>query len=302
VIRAKVVLILGAGASKPYGFPVGPELVRDIVAMPNASDIGAFTQNSNGRWTKDDVIAFSIALDESRWISIDRFLQRRPDLQEIGKALIAFNILKCEHPGALGPHEKFSRWYQYLYNELLRPDIANDFGKNPLSIITYNYDRSLEYYFWSALRQGFGLSPEEALRISGTIPIVHVHGSLGQLPPADGGRKYGGGAGTFFLEAAKDLHIVSDDIKASGVLERCRDLLAGANRVVFLGFGFDPVNLDRLDLFVPGGPREFYGTSLGMTNSEVNTGVDQYFATHNSGISLSAVDCLDFLRNNRHMF
>ena len=53
-------------------------------------------------------------------------------------------------------------WYVYLFNQLgARKD---DFNKNRISIITYNYDRSLEYFLFVALKFSYGISMAEALQ------------------------------------------------------------------------------------------------------------------------------------------
>jgi|KBSMisStandDraft_5_1062788.scaffolds.fasta_scaffold234320_2 hypothetical protein len=302
MIGCKIVLVLGAGASVPYGFPDGSTLVRQIVqTAQGGSAYDAFSRWSGGKWKKDRIDLFCSELQESGWWSIDRFLQHRPDLQDIGKAMIAYYLMKCEQPETLDTYpNNLGRWYQYFYNELLRPKSPDELAKNPLSVITYNYDRSFEFYLYRALRAGFKLSPEDALAHSRAIPVVHMHGSLGELPPDERGRPY---APTVegFVEASANLHIVSDDIESSGVIEKkCRPVLQAADRIIFLGFGYDRTNLGRLPL----PPTEYHGTMYGLTHSE-RTVHAEYFQRR-AGRQLAytdpEIDCLQFLRHRRQLF
>ena len=56
-------------------------------------------------------------------------------------------------------------------------DIKND----NVRFITFNCDRSLEYFLFQAVKYSDGLDDEEALRVSTTIPILHVYGKLGSF-------------------------------------------------------------------------------------------------------------------------
>ena len=54
------------------------------------------------------------------------------------------------------------------------------FEDNPLSVITFNYDRSLEAFFFRALQNLFGLPPDAAEDRRRMIKIIHVYGDLGE--------------------------------------------------------------------------------------------------------------------------
>src|SRR5947208_1187998 len=96
MIKKYTVFILGAGASKPYGYPTGPEL---IAKMLNLKDEVARVIQECGTGA-DQWRAFQDSLRKSSQGSIDAFLERRPDLRGIGKLLIAANILHCENESA----------------------------------------------------------------------------------------------------------------------------------------------------------------------------------------------------------
>jgi len=100
LINNEVVLILGAGASQPYNFPAGEELVEVLKAMTR-EDCERFFKASDGKFSADDVQSFRQQLTDSRRSSIDRLLQHRSDLETLGKALIAYHLLQREDPNAL---------------------------------------------------------------------------------------------------------------------------------------------------------------------------------------------------------
>ena len=59
MIGCKIVLVLGAGASVPYGFPDGSTLVRQIVqTAQGGSAYDAFSRWSGGKWKKDRIDLF----------------------------------------------------------------------------------------------------------------------------------------------------------------------------------------------------------------------------------------------------
>jgi hypothetical protein len=67
-----VVLVLGAGASAPYGFPLGEQLVERIKTLKDP-DIQGFLKRAPDS-TTDHVIQFQTDLKTSGWRSIDRSL------------------------------------------------------------------------------------------------------------------------------------------------------------------------------------------------------------------------------------
>ena len=67
---------------------------------------------------------------------------------------------------------------------------SNEFSEHALSIITFNYDRSLEEYLYRVLGALYNRDAEELVQ---GLSIIHVHGDLGPLDwESQRGRKYGG--------------------------------------------------------------------------------------------------------------
>jgi len=110
------VLILGAGASSPCGYPLGAALVDAItseLASPKESVLGR--QLLDMRHTVEEIELFSAKLQASQMYSIDAFLAQRPEFLLIGKRCIV-SILsrfeKAEHLLTVGD------WYKYLWNKV----------------------------------------------------------------------------------------------------------------------------------------------------------------------------------------
>ncbi|MBK8340028.1 MAG: hypothetical protein IPK99_08545 [Flavobacteriales bacterium] len=81
-------------------------------------------------------------LDQAQTRSIDAFLERRQEYISLGKAAMAMQIRAFEAKQAL--FRQRNHWYQFLLDAIDAP--FEEIALNELSIVTYNYDRSLEAY------------------------------------------------------------------------------------------------------------------------------------------------------------
>ncbi len=77
-------------------------------------------------------------------------------------------------------------WITYLLQNLQlgtnRRELERVFSQ--IGFIIFNYDRCVEQYLYWAFQTVAGLNPGNAAFAVERIPIVHVYGSLGQLPYA----------------------------------------------------------------------------------------------------------------------
>ncbi|MFZ3018680.1 MAG: hypothetical protein WA056_09520 [Gallionella sp.] len=253
MITVPTTLVLGAGASKPYGFPSGHEL-RQLLCSPAALN-GMYQCGFDQR----DLEAFSSAFLKSGMPSIDAFLARRgkhkvgsltdATYADIGKAAIAYRLIQCERPESIHvlPDD---HWYQYLWSFI--SDSLDSFGENKLHIITFNYDRSLEYYLLTSLQHSFGITAQEAAEYLQKIPILHVYGQLATLPelPLQGyeTRRYHPDVSipAYIEVAARGIRVIDESRDDDEVFEKAYSYLRDAERICFLGFGFDPTNVRRL--------------------------------------------------------
>jgi|GEM_PF-1167706 len=221
MIRKKTVLILGAGASREVGFPLGETLVNEIHSLavgetkgrclrsspkdiidsyqPNACllwnllNVAGEKKKDGSNYSVDDISGFAQELWEAQPPSIDDFLSHHSDKYGlIGKLCLFFVLSGYEDEKRICPQKingaiKYPNmgWYKYLWKRL-QGDVNGDFEKlkeNKMSIITFNYDRSLEHYLFKAIRATYGLQGREdkVAEFFVKIPIFHVYGELGVL-------------------------------------------------------------------------------------------------------------------------
>lgn len=130
----KTTLIFGAGVSYNYGYPNGKELVDKIIQVLPHNE---FTE------LRDELI------HEGPY-SIDRFLKEKPHHIPAVKKYIAHVLLSCEHPDRLYNSSTLkSDFYRQFVNQV-KP---RDYDK--FEIITFNYDRSFQYYILNYLYHHF---------------------------------------------------------------------------------------------------------------------------------------------------
>ncbi len=280
MINISTVLVLGAGASRHCGYPLGQSLYSmiieslDLIEALNLSDIKEsdfsqypkVTQLFLSGYDTTAMLNLRQALKYADRPSIDRFLERRSDLMDIGKLCIAQTLIPYETKKPI-TNRSGNNWYQHLF-EVLDTKPA-EFSKNKLSIITFNYDRSLEHYLFNAIKYAHGITDDkEVTALLSSIPIVHVHGQLGLLPwqaNARNAREYGGSLTQGgLIEASKSIKIIHEDITKDPEIDKAKQLIKQSERTFFLGFGYDPTNLQRLGID-QSGHNNFVGTGMGLS-------------------------------------
>ncbi|KPK77106.1 MAG: hypothetical protein AMJ89_03050 [candidate division Zixibacteria bacterium SM23_73] len=274
MITKPTVLILGAGASMPYGFPSGRELLRIIYDRLQFDPPGEWiTTLLKLNIPKDCIRTFRNALRYSGSSSVDAFLEHRPKFLEIGKLAITLSLIPFEEESRLFDIKmKEQSWYEYLFGKLNAP--FDSFDENKLSIITFNYDRSIEHYIFTAMISKYGKSGEECKRKLDNIPIIHVHGRLGALPwQNEAGRAYLPRPGATPEEisiniVSKQIVVISEDVDTSPEFDHAFKLMKDAERIYFLGFGYHEMNLRRLKIDKLDN-KELIGTSYGLGLAEI---------------------------------
>ena len=316
MITEKTVFVLGAGASKPYGFPLGQELADEMIRLlnPNPTDnqprVTAVVRAADCKVS--DLVSFLNDLRDSQVESVDAFLEHRPDLVPVGKHAIAAMLLFAECQHGLRDCKREQNWYQYLL-KMLNPSF-DAFHENQLSIITYNYDRSLEEFLFKALRvrEVGSHSPEDwAARLKECLPIVHLHGQLGGYEPfvgraANAHVPYGEWRdGGFVAKAGDAIRVIHEsfDLDADPVFQKAYKMISEAKHLFFIGFGYDPINLKRLRLGQHMPPTcSLDGTAFGLTLEEKNHKL-QFFGMKLALDALAdpSLDALAFIRGNPQM-
>jgi hypothetical protein len=241
---------------------------------------------------------FREAFRKSGHSSVDAFLEHRPEFVDVGKLAIAYCLIPYEAEEALFPSNgnRGGDWYQYLSSKLNAS--FDDFGKNKLSVITFNYDRSLEHYLLTTLRNAHGRDDDECADALRKIPIVHFYGQLSRHPyPSREARPYNPDVGTYKYVgyAARGIMLLHE---AKSEIEAARQMLKAADRICFLGFGYHPLNLKRLTL-QDSSRRAVFGTARGLIGDEIISLKETLQrAMLGSGVTLTDADNLTVLRQH----
>ena len=308
VITRRTTLVLGAGASKPYGFPLGWELKSQILSMDRTSPITHHLTNHEIH----QLSAFCEAFRESRRDSIDAFLSVRTEFAGIGTRAIAYALLTSKRASALRRDNNRglpNDWCDFLWNKVADGCATiDDLNWSNLSIVTFNYDRSLEVFLHRAMEGTFGADTAAVQKKLSELRINHVYGQLGHLWGGEAIVPFGAEVDRHGLDhIAANLKVIPEARDDDESFERARAWLEASKAVCFLGFGFDQLNLRRLDASrscanpVKDGGQVRYrvveASCMGKTDAEVRThaaacGVD---VTHASQLWVRG-DCVTTLR------
>lgn len=183
MFEEKTVIILGAGASKHYGYPTGEELITDIIKFL----INQIIEDQSGISHKDELynIANSIMVDANKdeywnnngfafrnisdvfnefrslgnvlsttgFLNIDTFIRYNKRYEKILKVIISYFLLKSEDTGVI---QQDNNWIKFFLNKLIIGCTTDDKGCiveskinqsiENVDIITFNYDMSFEFF------------------------------------------------------------------------------------------------------------------------------------------------------------
>lgn len=332
MIDTPTVFILGAGASKPYGYPTGKKLREYICnTMPNVIEIYLYRgenslNNNETNYTIKRAQKLAEVFSSSSTSSIDLFLSRNTDFEAIGKLAIIVSMFEAEAKSGFNEASENPEqdWYFYLYNRmtstLTSPDDLDSYKRNKVTFVTFNYDRSLEHYFNESFYNSFYDSISSSPPLETDVfpfEIIHVYGQFAPLPwqVERGGHLYGiDRANNAYKVLAKSLTDnigVIYDRTDDDITDKAKNIISEAKRVFFLGFGFAEENLELLGL--PGNlnlEHEIYGTAFGMTDKEIGKLKDLIFngmggnkptiykeiRQAKNNIKIEKTDCLQLIR------
>jgi len=273
MIKVPTVFVLGAGASHPYGLPLGSELRDNILNHFNLDHLDHSVELFNTTpFGRPEVDRFISALRFSGLGSVDAFLERRPEFMDVGKAIMGIELLHNEAQARFRLWQNGLNWLTYLYGAMIGSSLE-EFADNAVSFITFNYDRNVEHFLFVSLKNSFGRSEDKTAAVVQKIPIVHLHGRLGHLPWQ--GERATIDYGDDQIDVRK-MEIVTRQIKVvheeltdgrDQDFAQAKELLRKSESGYLLGFGFGTRNVQRLDL-IDHAPRSFLGTAYGMTQRE----------------------------------
>jgi len=287
MINIPTVFILGAGASKPYGFPTGIELNKKICDdfLQNYSgfikNFPAYEQTTLPLpvTAKELYNHFNPVIDSQ---SIDLFLSRNyPKYYKIGILSIVYQILVSEKNSSLysSNSQVESNWYSLLIKKITNHiKTADNFHLDltNINIITFNYDRSLEHYLFRNLMNTFSsiVDEKEIIRELNKLNIVHIYGKVGKLQWQNDDIttiKYGCDPyAEILIKAMKNIEITYSHRKNS-TDDKIGNIISNSEIIYFLGFGYNEDNLKNIGFpsFLTSN-KKIYGTALGINKVEIN--------------------------------
>lgn len=251
MIRAPTLFVLGAGASKSYGLPLGSELRTLICEAQKESNPIARVLVQDGYFTHADIRDVALKFQRSNVRSIDEFLGRHSHLVDMGKALIAAAILMKENSADVFAENNSDHWHRLLWNKLIDETLrGKDLGQNKVRFLTFNYDRSLEVFLHESTKGAYGLSDSSAYMAWSSLPLMHVYGSVGSFSFADANNRmptYGKAISPDEMRvAAAGINVIPEGRNGAEEFKTAREWFDWAEHVYILGFGFDRLNCERL--------------------------------------------------------
>lgn len=338
MFRAKTVFVVGAGASAELGFPLGETLLSEIAERVDISyDIGRIARGDhvlaealrrrlntgadNTSYNEHLHSAWQIAKSSKQGLSIDNVLDalEDPKAATVGKFGIVRSILHAEEKSVLSKWiDHFPQdidvsalngsWLDQLSRLLSEGRRKSEIGYifENLSIINFNYDRSIEQYLPFSLAASFGLKPQEVREVMPTLPILRPYGKAGSLPweEREQSVEFGHCDANAVETAAARILTFTEQVQDTDLLAKIHASLETAERIVFLGFGFHRQNLAILDCSV--GPNvEVLATSFGVSKSDASSIKDDvercfdlrnYNVLNHEYVRLFPIKCADLMK------
>lgn len=317
MFKNKTVLILGAGASFEAGLPIGDTLKAQIaealqvressrswgdfhLADQSVSDaVKLLNRRSDSRFSWGEIITackqIGSALPLAR--SIDNFLhsnQHSVTIEFCGKLGIVSCILKAERESLLKIADEqaanagidFSglkdKWYN-RFAALMFESTFDDLRRSleNLTVISFNYDRCFEHFMYYSIITYYGRSPQEAAEVVNGMKVFHPYGMVGYLPWMERSpmAKFGDQVDAErLLQLAGQIKTYTEGVdRESSEIQAIHSALRKALNVIFLGFGYIPLNMDLLRpnedsdwTKVSTQQKQYWGTAYRLSDEDTN--------------------------------
>jgi len=263
IFNDKTVIVTGAGASNPYGYPLGAQLLdvisKTLTGRRQRSPLRDFLKSQH--YGDDLVDEFNEMLTcAKRYETIDSLLEHHPRFRDMGCLAIAYNLAPLGNHSTLFPAKG---WYEIIFKQLLM-ESTPERSKNS-TFVTLNYEQSLEYFLKNAYRYECSEADYKTARESVEgLSFVYAHGTLGLFPKAKlPGAEITGVA----VNAARNMRIISDRIEDDSSMTEAAKAISEAKSVVLLGLGYEMRTIRRLFSIKPKADRNIYGTAFKLTPS-----------------------------------
>lgn len=285
MFRKQTLFVMGAGASREAGLPIGAKLAEKL------SDLLRFEHNA-GHFIGPDPELHKMfpphlrpaALKISRGVafanSIDEFIDAHkndPTVATAGKAAIVYSILQQERLSTLFadreddyPSIKLASvqnsWFLDFGRMLVRDvDVLSKHALfNNVSIICFNYDRCIEQYLTYTLRDHYSISHGEAAKLVSSLDIIRPYGSIGSLEEVYYGKVP---SKVDIFKIAENIKTYTEQVRSDELRGRIGNALERARTIIFLGFGYNVPNMHLLQSDVPL-QAHVIGTAKGLSSPD----------------------------------
>lgn len=226
-------------------------------------------------------------------VSIDNLLHthRHDSLMiQLGKLAIATVILEKESSSHLSARKQIIRgdvqlaitntpemsksWYLPLMRLLATGKTVDQITHifDNIAFVVFNYDRCLEHFLVNALMNYFNVSDRVAINAVNHLTIIHPYGQVGHLKwQRDAENRvvssFGNAEGKI-VEIADQILTFTESAN-EGVIGEVRNLIMGAETLVFMGFGYLPQNMELLSVPEISEVRRVFATMLGIGENDV---------------------------------
>lgn len=221
-------------------------------------------------------------------ISIDNFIDAHRNDERIafcGKLAIAQCILKAEAQSNLfvNPSNIYNKldfdaientWFNSFFQLLTENRQKENLSARlqDIAVISFNYDRCLEHYLYLAFQNYYGITANESAELLASLEIHHPYGKVGILPwmnQTNGSIAFGATPNNQqLIEISKLLRTFTEGTDPSvSDIDTLRETVAGAERLLFLGFAFHRINLDLLFSGKPSTTGNVFATALDISFS-----------------------------------
>jgi hypothetical protein len=208
-------------------------------------------------------------------------LEYRPELERAGKLVIAASLLGKEQD-CINTTARDNDWIQYLLSMMTEGarSVAKFAAGNPVTFITYNYDRLIEYKMMNHLGAKWRAHDGALTDTLKRIRVIHLHGQLGTLTPGPRHVPFGalvdapklpGVEARIISRAARSIRILHQVKSRDPIFDAARGAMTQANVVFFLAFGFGVDNVRWLDFRNLRKAGSLWATRTRMTASEYTT-------------------------------
>jgi hypothetical protein len=234
-------------------------------------------------------------------VSIDTYMDDHrtdPRIELCGRLAIVKSILEAEHNSK---HEFFTdmpqgqlfrvdfnklapTWFARFFKILRVPkETLSEVFEN-VSIVNFNYDRSVEFFLTEALRTYYKLSEEDAQHLLLKLRIVHPYGTVGPWHEGTDHLPFGEVVDSLrLLHLAPRIRTYTESSKHS---EDARRIVREAQRMIFLGFGYIAENNRLLGPDDVRSTQKIYGTAYSISESDqavIRWHLGRFLASANPG-------------------